>query len=339
MREQVVLAHPHGEHFDRVLQAVQTVNGLQSYYRCKLIEETELLLPEQKIVDAEQLSKEINRKYLGKRVIALTEQYYTSGYIVEEQLPWNILVTCADWEAKDQQPPLRLFLLYSLASALITLEARLSREINQEMAHEPPIGCVFDWWDNSQMLQIGLICARLCRTCHSRLEEHGGLSETAFEATRRILDFVRRALTGDKVTVPRKVWIIHGRSPDWKILREMLVELGVAVEEFNEIQVAGMQISDRWKQMLDETRFAFALMNRDDKDAAGEWLPRMNVVHEIGLCHARIGVESTAILREEGVQLFANIAGINYVQYEPGRLRDIKEDIAALLKERGILTP
>jgi predicted nucleotide-binding protein len=152
-----------------------------------------------------------------------------------------------------------------------------------------------------------------------------------------MLDFVRRVMLGEKTSLPTKVWIVHGSSHDWKILKKLVEELGVEVDEFNEISVAGIPISERWKQMASEARFAFALLTRDDQDANGNWLPRLNVAHEIGLCHARLGIESTAILREGDVTVFSNLQGINYLHYETGKLEEKKAEIGAILKERGVL--
>lgn len=84
------------------------------------------------------------------------------------------------------------------------------------------------------------------------------------------------------------------------------------------------------------TRFAFALLTRDELiEGEKEWIPRLNVAHEIGLCHAHLGLESTAILMERNVTIFSNLDGIVYLEYARGKLREKK--IADLLKSRGVI--
>jgi len=57
----------------------------------------------------------------------------------------------------------------------------------------------------------------------------------------------------------------------------------------------------------------------------------------IGLCHARIGIESTAILLAEGTEPFSNMGGINHLDFIPGRIADKSEEIRDLLVARGLL--
>jgi len=335
-REYIVIAHPAGNHFDQVTDAVHAVNGLQSYFRCKLVKDRTVLRSDCIEVNPTELSKAIKQKYKNALVIALTEEYYSSRYIVEEKLPKHILVTCADWDDGDQ-PPLRLFLIYSLASALLTLEARLSEEQNKEMSHEHPVGCIFDWWDNSRILLLDFVAARLCGKCQSNLAAHLTDKDQSFHAIQSILDFVRRAVMGNAAALPSKIWIVHGKSKDWQILKLMLRTWGLQVDEFNEIEVVGTPITERWRQMANHARFAFALLTEDDHTTDGRKLPRLNVAHEIGLCHARLGLEGTFVLREGNAEVFGNLQGINYLQYESGKLSEKKEDIKKLLKERGVL--
>jgi hypothetical protein len=337
MNEYMVIAHPKGRNFELIRHVVQTVNGLQNYFRCDLIKTTRVLSGKEEQVPAETFGRNIiagSRRRLP--IIALTKEYYDPNwYVIEHHLPDLVLITCAEWDTKNT-PALRLFLIYALASSLITLHAKLTAKMNEDMAHDPPVGCVFDWWDDEKMFTIGMVSGRLCHDCQRRLQQNG-VPSVAFLAVQKILEYVRRALIGQETAVATKVFIAHGRSDDWLQLKAILEDLGLEIAEFNETPAAGVLVPERWKEMLDQSRFAFALLTPDDKDVHHNSIPRFNVVHEIGLCHARLGLESTAILREKSVSLFSNIDGINRIDYEGGRLAEKKQQITQLLKDRGVL--
>ena len=335
-REYLIIANPNGVHFEAVKEAVQAVNGLQSYFRCDLRSDTKLLSSKCKSTDPDVLARKIQKEYKAIPMIALTEQYYSSGYLVEERLPTLTLVTCADWD-DGEQPPLRLFLIYSIASALITFAAGLTPEQNKAMAHSDLVGCMFDWWSESKELRLDLVAARLCPSCRAALGPHLEEKDTVFQAIQNILDFVRRSILGDAVTLPRKIWIIHGTDPDWKDLRTMLMKWGLEVDEFNEMNVAGVPIVQRWRQMANSARFAFAFLTEDEVVTKERRLPRLNVAHEVGLCHARLGLEGTFILRQGEAEVFTNLSGIVYMQYQKGRLAEMELDIKQLLVQRGVL--
>ena len=101
----------------------------------------------------------------------------------------------------------------------------------------------------------------------------------------------------------------------------------------------GMVVSTRWQEMLNSARFAFAVMTPDDRcGQTGLARARQNVILEIGLCHARIGIESTAVLLAEGTEPFSNMGGINHIDFIPGRIADKSEEIRDLLVARGLLS-
>lgn len=335
MKKYTVIANSEGQHFPKIKEAVATVNGLQDYFKCELIARNDILSASAEFIDADELSEKITDAFGNEPVIALTEEYFE--LISEERLPKHVFVTCDEWHNGDQ-PPLRLFLLYSLASALITLEAALPDETNKEMSHKPPVGCLFDWWDTA-ILGMDFVAARLCGQCRAKLKPHLKDPDAALDATEKILEFVRRAVMGKETSFPTKVWIVHGHSADWKVLKKMLQELGVQeVDEFNEKPVEGTTVVSRWQEMAGQARFAFALLTPDDQiEGRKEWNPRLNVAHEIGLCHAHLGLKSTAILVEKGVTVFSNIQGIVHLEYAPGELRAKKDAIAELLAARGVI--
>jgi predicted nucleotide-binding protein len=101
--------------------------------------------------------------------------------------------------------------------------------------------------------------------------------------------------------------------------------------------VAGVSISQRLKSMLDASRFAFLVMTGDDKDDQGLLRARMNVIHEIGLFQGRLGSESAVVLRSREATTFSNLDGISRLDYEKGKLGDLKTEIHRLLIARGVM--
>jgi predicted nucleotide-binding protein len=112
---------------------------------------------------------------------------------------------------------------------------------------------------------------------------------------------------------------------------------GLQVGHFNRESVAGILVAEWWRQMLNRARFAFAVMTPDHKMKDGRKRARQNVVHEIGLCHARVGLHNTAILLAAGTEKFTNVDGVNYIPFKVGRLAAQQGEIRKLLEARGIL--
>jgi len=209
MKKYTVIANSRGPHFPQIKKAVATVNGLQDYFNCQLVARNDILSASADFIDSDALSAKISKAFGNKPVIALTEEFYE--YISEERLPKHVFVTCDDWNEGDQ-PPLRLFLLYSLASALITLESGIPNKKNEAMSHEPAVGCIFEWWDNSKILRVDFVAARLCGPCRIELEPHLDHPKEAMNATEKILEFVRRAVIGKQASSSRSCFHSAGAA-------------------------------------------------------------------------------------------------------------------------------
>jgi predicted nucleotide-binding protein len=339
-REYLVLAHPEGPNFAEIQRSVEAANALQRYFRCKLMADPRLLSAEEEEVNAKALAVSIRRAYPRQRVIAATESYYDTRLVLEERLPDVILATCAEWDTDSgdkDAPSLQTFLLHTLASSLITFEAGLTPETNQKMGHKKSVGCLFDWWENSEQLEVILVCARMCAQCEQRLQRRFNVAPAAIQATRQILNHVRRRVLGEHPQIPTKVFVAHGWSRDWQELKAILDELGVEVAEFNQTVPIGGTVTERWKEMLDQSRFAFALLTPDEEVAPGVPYPRPNVIHEIGLCQGRFGLESTVVMREKSIRPFSNLSGVIDLEFESGRISAQRPVIEKLLERHGLL--
>lgn len=130
-----------------------------------------------------------------------------------------------------------------------------------------------------------------------------------------------------------RVFIGHGRAPDWRDLKDHLREQhGYRVEAYETGTRTGHTIRDVLDKMLGRANFAVLVLTGEDELNDGQMRPRENVVHETGLFQGRLGWTRAIMLVEEGVEPFSNIAGIQQLRYEKGQIRSTFGDVLASLK-------
>jgi len=136
----------------------------------------------------------------------------------------------------------------------------------------------------------------------------------------------------------RTVFVGHGRSSVWRELKAFLEErIGLTVEEFNNVSVAGVPTAERLAEMLDAATFAFLVMTGEDEQPDGTVNARLNVVHEVGLFQGRLGFARAIVLLEEGCEEFSNIAGLGQIRFPPGNLASKFEDVRRVLEREGVV--
>lgn len=133
------------------------------------------------------------------------------------------------------------------------------------------------------------------------------------------------------------VFIGHGRAQTWRVLRDFLEgRLGLEVEEFNRVPVAGRTNTDRLEEMLGRAAFAFLVLTGEDETESGGLQPRMNVVHELGLFQGRLGFKRAIILLEDECEEFSNIHGLGQIRFQKDDMASAFEDIRRVLEREGI---
>jgi predicted nucleotide-binding protein len=124
----------------------------------------------------------------------------------------------------------------------------------------------------------------------------------------------------------------------WRELKDFIEKrLGLAVEEFNSVSVAGVSTTERLAELLDASGFAFLVMTGEDEQADGKVRARENVVHEVGLFQGRLGWKRAIVLLEEGCDEFSNIHGLGQIRFPKGRVAATCEEIRAVLEREGLL--
>jgi predicted nucleotide-binding protein len=140
------------------------------------------------------------------------------------------------------------------------------------------------------------------------------------------------------MTAPRAIFLGHGRSEQWRVLKDFLKErLGLAFEEFNRISPAGINTQERLGEMLDKCGFAFLVFTAEDAHPDRSLHARENVIHEAGLFQGRVGWRRAIIVLEEGCEEFSNIVGLGQIRFAKGNIASCFEEIRRVLEREEFL--
>jgi predicted nucleotide-binding protein len=139
-------------------------------------------------------------------------------------------------------------------------------------------------------------------------------------------------------SIGTNVFIGHGRSLVWRELKDFLEDrLGLSVDEFNRVPVAGTATSTRLSEMLDAAAFAFLVMTAEDEQTDGKVRARENVVHEVGLFQGRLGFSRAIVLLEDGCGEFSNIHGLGQICFPRGDITAKFEEIRKVLEREEVI--
>jgi predicted nucleotide-binding protein len=129
------------------------------------------------------------------------------------------------------------------------------------------------------------------------------------------------------------IFIGHGRSPEWRDLKDHLHEAQKLTVEAYEIgSRAGHAIRDVLEDMLSKSSFALLVMTGEDVGAGGDLHPRDNVIHELGLFQGKLGFNRAIALLEKGTNEFSNIHGIEQIRFTKGNIKEVFGDVLAVLR-------
>ena len=154
-----------------------------------------------------------------------------------------------------------------------------------------------------------------------------------FESNRVAAEIPLPARPPPEPQPPPTVFIGHGRSQQWRDLKDHLHEQhGYPVEAYEIGARAGHVIRDILEDMLVKSSLALLVMTGEDETTEGESRARQNVVHEIGLFQGRLGFSRAIVLVEEGVEVFSNLQGIEQIRYSKGNIKETYGPVLATLR-------
>lgn len=135
------------------------------------------------------------------------------------------------------------------------------------------------------------------------------------------------------------IFIGHGRSKLWARLQIFLKdELGVATTTYESESRVGESIVPVLEKMLDQATFAVLVLTAEDETSEGLKRARQNVVHEAGLFQGRLGFKRAVVIRQEGLEDFTNVAGLQYINFSGDRIEDSFYELQRVLKREGMLS-
>lgn len=130
---------------------------------------------------------------------------------------------------------------------------------------------------------------------------------------------------------PLKIFIGHGRSHDWRDLKDALHDHhGYDVEAFETKPRAGYTIPDVIESMATGNALALLVLTPDDEQIDGSVRARESVVHEVGYFQGRLGNKRSILLMKEGVNEFSNVHGIVHLPYKS--IREVTGEVLAIIK-------
>ncbi len=157
--------------------------------------------------------------------------------------------------------------------------------------------------------------------------------ETVFEVFEGNADSSKLPSPPDAPPPRLTIFIGHGRSPLWRDLKDHLQDKhGFDVTAYEVGTRTGHAIRDILEEMLNKGDFAILVMTGEDSTAGSLLMPRLNVVHELGLFQGRIGFSKAIVLLEEGTQEFSNIHGTHQIRFAKGNVKETFGDVLATLR-------
>jgi predicted nucleotide-binding protein len=78
-------------------------------------------------------------------------------------------------------------------------------------------------------------------------------------------------------------------------------------------------------------------MTAEDETADGKSRARQNVIHEAGLFQGRLGFDKVIILKQDGIEEFSNIAGLQYIPFSKDNIEQSFYELQRKFKKLGLI--
>lgn len=134
------------------------------------------------------------------------------------------------------------------------------------------------------------------------------------------------------------IFIGHGHSKVWARLKIHLKEdLNLNALAFEDEARTGETIINILEKFLEEASFAILIMTAEDDTADGNIRARQNVIHEAGLFQGRLGFDKVIILKQEGIEKFSNIDGLQYISFSGDKIEQTFYELDRTFKKFGLM--
>lgn len=78
-------------------------------------------------------------------------------------------------------------------------------------------------------------------------------------------------------------------------------------------------------------------MTAEDETIDGKTRARQNVIHEAGLFQGRLGFNKVIILKQDGIEEFSNIAGLQYIPFTKDNIEQCFYELQRKFKKLGLV--
>lgn len=144
--------------------------------------------------------------------------------------------------------------------------------------------------------------------------------------------------TSDRINRNDKhvVFIGHGRSSLWARVKLFLEdELGVTAISYESEPHAGESIVPILEEMLGRATFAILVLMAEDETAVGTRRARQNVIHEAGLFQGRLGFNRAILLRQDGIEGFTNVDGLQYIGFSGDKIEQTFYELQRVIERES----
>jgi len=152
---------------------------------------------------------------------------------------------------------------------------------------------------------------------------------------------VQTASSGPEKPVSKKserVFLGHGGNKLWaRVHMHLKEDLLLDVEAWESTPRAGHHSVEVLKALLSSCTFAVIVATGEDATSQGNLRARQNVVHEVGLFQGRVGFEKVALLRQEGIEEFSNLAGLQVISFPGDKIEASFYELDRMLKRESLI--
>jgi predicted nucleotide-binding protein len=139
----------------------------------------------------------------------------------------------------------------------------------------------------------------------------------------------------DSTNIPY-IFIGHGRNPLWLAVKSFLEECGLKTIYFESESRVSESVIPVLEKMVEKASFAVIVLTGEDQTKEGRLRARQNVIHETGLAQGKLGFKKVVILRQEDVEEFTNLAGLQDIPFT-NRIEQSFYDLGRVLKREGLV--
>lgn len=134
-----------------------------------------------------------------------------------------------------------------------------------------------------------------------------------------------------------KVFISHGHNELLKLKLKNFITERLKLEPMilAEQPDSGLTVIEKLEKYGRDSDFALIILTADDKSLDDGVRARQNVIHELGFFHGILGRDRVLLLKQSGVELFSNISGLIYKEFENNKIESIFEDIRIAVETRS----